>query len=63
LQNGRFDAPDRLFGSVREAWESVTSNASDVKELVPEFYLPGGAFLLNRHKLALGSRQNGCVLG
>lgn len=40
LQNGRFDAPDRLFCSVREAWEGVTSsNPADVKELIPEFFL------------------------
>ena len=40
LQAGRFDAPDRLFSSVREAWEGVTSsNPADVKELTPEFYL------------------------
>ena len=31
LQNGRFDAPDRLFGGVAEAWESVTANAADFK--------------------------------
>ena len=61
LQNGRFDAPDRLFGGLREAWESVTANAADFKELVPEFFLPGdGAFLVNRHRLALGTKQNGC---
>ena len=40
LQAGRFDAPDRLFCSVREAWEGVSgSNPADVKELIPEFYL------------------------
>lgn len=61
LQNGRFDSADRLFASVREAWESATSAPADVKELVAEFFLPGGAFLINRHKLALGSRQNGCA--
>ena len=60
LQNGRFDSPDRLFGSVREAWESVTGNAADFKELIPEFFLPSsGAYLVNRHKLALGTRQDG----
>jgi factor associated with neutral sphingomyelinase activation len=40
LQAGRFDSPDRLFCSVREAWEGVTSaNPADVKELTPEFFL------------------------
>lgn len=39
LQGGRFDAPDRLFCSVKEAWDSVTSSTADVKELIPEFFL------------------------
>ena len=59
LQNGRFDAPDRLFASIPEAWDSVFSNPADMKELIPEFFQPGGAFLVNRQKLALGTRQNG----
>ncbi len=29
---------------------------------MPEFFLPGdGAFLVNRHRLALGTKQNGCA--
>jgi len=39
LQGGRFDAPDRLFCSMREAWESATTGPADVKELIPEFFL------------------------
>jgi hypothetical protein len=39
LQGGRFDAPDRLFCSVKEAWDSVTASSADVKELIPEFFL------------------------
>ncbi len=31
LQNGRFDAPDRLFHSLRESWESVNNSTTDVK--------------------------------
>ena len=34
LQNGRFDAPDRLFADVAETWRSVMSNPADVKELI-----------------------------
>lgn len=26
----------------QESWESVNSSSTDVKELIPEFYLPGG---------------------
>ena len=40
LQNGRFDAPDRMFCSLPDSWASVTSNPADVKELIPEFFLP-----------------------
>ena len=39
LQGGRFDAPDRLFCSMREAWESATTGSADVNELIPEFFL------------------------
>ena len=38
LQGGKFDAPDRLFLSLRGAWASATSAPTDVKELVPQFF-------------------------
>uniref|UniRef100_A0A061R8P8 Beach domain-containing protein n=1 Tax=Tetraselmis sp. GSL018 TaxID=582737 RepID=A0A061R8P8_9CHLO len=64
LQNGRFDAPDRLFFDVAETWDSVAGkNHADVKELIPEFFLPDSSFLVNRHGLALGRRQNGRSVG
>jgi factor associated with neutral sphingomyelinase activation len=65
LQNGRFDAPDRLFCSISETWESVLTNPADVKELIPEFYMPveGSAFLVNSKRLALGTRQDGRPVG
>ena len=66
LQGGRCDAPDRLFCSVREAWEGVLASHADVKELIPEFYAPpeqGDAWLLNGAGLALGSRQSGQAVG
>ncbi|KAF8059207.1 lvsF [Scenedesmus sp. PABB004] len=59
LQAGRFDAPDRLFNSLADAWASATSSTTDVKELIPEFYMPGGDFLVNAAGLALGVRQSG----
>jgi len=62
LQGGRFDLPDRLFTSVKGAWDLSISNLSDVKELIPEFfYLPD--FLLNLNKLPLGLRQDGSTVG
>lgn len=65
LQNGRFDSPDRLFFSIAESWNSSSGRSNtDVKELIPEFFLPGpGDFLLNRKNLLLGRRQNGQLVG
>jgi factor associated with neutral sphingomyelinase activation len=39
LQAGRFDAPDRLFHALASSWDSATSSTTDVKELIPEFYM------------------------
>ncbi|EGG18026.1 BEACH domain-containing protein [Cavenderia fasciculata] len=65
LQNGRFDAPSRMFHSIQETWHSVTNSSSDVKELIPEFYEPDnqGGFLANDQRLDLGIRQDGKRLG
>ncbi len=38
LQAGKFDAADRCFTSVANAWRSVLTNVADVKELIPEFF-------------------------
>ena len=50
LQNGRFDAPDRMFCSIRESWDSVTRNPADVKELIPEFFLSSGRWAAASNK-------------
>jgi factor associated with neutral sphingomyelinase activation len=65
LQSGRFDAADRLFFDVSSTWEGVTStNAADVKELIPEFYFSEGSFLqLPDGNLDLGVRANGRRVG
>jgi factor associated with neutral sphingomyelinase activation len=69
LQGGRFDAPDRLFSSVAEAWDSVAHAPADVKELIPEFYAPPqqppgpSAWLRNGAGLPLGTRQRGAPVG
>jgi WD40 repeat protein len=59
MQGGHFDHPDRMFHSVREAWESASEKSNaDVKELTPEFfYLP--EFLVNCNQFDLGIKQNG----
>eukprot|EP00026_Physarum_polycephalum_P001800 Phypoly_transcript_01803.p1 GENE.Phypoly_transcript_01803~~Phypoly_transcript_01803.p1 ORF type:complete len:984 (+),score=105.94 Phypoly_transcript_01803:185-3136(+) len=64
LQNGRFDAPDRMFHSLEETCVSVLNNPTDVKELIPEFFQPEKSdFLLNTEGLDLGPKQNGVRLG
>ena len=64
LQNGKFDAPDRSFTGIEDAWNSVYNSPTDLKELIPEFYSPDSAdFLRNSRGLALGCRQNGRPVG
>lgn len=65
LQNGRFDHPDRMFNSLPETWCNVTTNPSDFKELIPNFYnLDGSAdFLTNSLRINFGVRQNGKPVG
>jgi factor associated with neutral sphingomyelinase activation len=64
LHGGRFDESDRLFYSMRESWTSVMHSTSDVKELIPEFFMPElhetsvSSFLCNAHGLELGVRQD-----
>jgi hypothetical protein len=59
LQNGKFDAPDRSFLSIAESWESCLNNPADLKELIPEFFIGHGDFLINHDDLDLGHRYNG----
>ncbi|KAF0685030.1 Aste57867_23059 [Aphanomyces stellatus] len=61
LQGGKMDHADRLFHSIDAAYKSCTSNPSDVRELIPEFfYLPD--FLTNSSTEPLGTKQNGDVV-
>ncbi len=59
LQNGKFDATDRMFHSMPETWESSLQNPTDLKELIPEFFCGNGDFLLNMDDLDLGRRHTG----
>ncbi|XP_066098694.1 WD repeat- and FYVE domain-containing protein 4 isoform X2 [Saccopteryx bilineata] len=63
LQGGSFDVADRMFHSVKSAWESASrENMSDVRELTPEFFcLP--EFLTNCNAVELGCMQDGTALG
>ncbi|XP_064125927.1 WD repeat- and FYVE domain-containing protein 4 isoform X4 [Loxodonta africana] len=62
-QGGSFDVADRMFHSMKNAWESASrENMSDVRELTPEFfYLP--EFLTNCNAVEFGCMQDGTVLG
>ena len=59
LQNGKFDAPDRMFYSMKDTWDSCLQNPTDLKELIPEFFCGAGDFLKNSEDLDLGRRQTG----
>ncbi|XP_051693511.2 WD repeat- and FYVE domain-containing protein 4 isoform X2 [Oryctolagus cuniculus] len=63
LQGGSFDVADRMFHSMKNAWESASrENMSDVRELTPEFfYLP--EFLTNCNAVEFGCMQDGTALG
>ncbi|CAI5739216.1 unnamed protein product [Peronospora farinosa] len=61
LQGGKFDAPDRLFHSIKVTWDGCMSNYTDVKELIPEFFdctVPASEWLQNNKHLDLGTMQN-----
>ncbi|CAI5740174.1 unnamed protein product [Peronospora destructor] len=60
LQNGKFDAPDRLFQSIPSTWSSCNTNHADLKELIPAFFddsLPAEEWLCNGKNLDLGTTQ------
>lgn len=59
LQNGRFDAPDRMFHSIADSWDSCINNPADLKELIPEFFVGNGDILVNMDDLDLGHRHRG----
>jgi len=55
LQEGRFDLANRLFYSVVDQWNSVSSEDNDFRELIPEFFsFP--QFLINENMFNLGIR-------
>ncbi|KAH4339013.1 hypothetical protein HBH98_211680 [Parastagonospora nodorum] len=59
IQGGTWDHPDRMFYSIKGAWDSVSAkNMADVRELTPEFFfLPD--FLTNVNDYDFGLRSDG----
>jgi len=56
LQSDRFDCPDRLFFDLGGCWKSCNTSTSDVKELIPEFFLCPDIFS-NTNEFPLGKTQ------
>jgi factor associated with neutral sphingomyelinase activation len=60
FQSGKFDNPNRLFKGINKEWKSCMTSTTDVKELIPEFFIVENTdFLENLLKLELGTRTNG----
>ena len=61
LQGKSFDNPNRLFLSVQTAFNNSTTQTTDVKEIIPEFfYLP--EMFLNINDLNMGVTDNGKLI-
>ena len=56
FQSGRFDNPNRMFKGINKEWKSCNVNPTNVKELIPEFFMDSTDFLENKMKLDLGLR-------
>eukprot|EP01113_Clastostelium_recurvatum_P032618 TRINITY_DN4216_c0_g1_i3.p1 TRINITY_DN4216_c0_g1~~TRINITY_DN4216_c0_g1_i3.p1 ORF type:complete len:2476 (+),score=625.81 TRINITY_DN4216_c0_g1_i3:3-7430(+) len=61
FQGGKFDHPDRMFGSIRKCWENCMTNQADVKELIPEFFYQP-EFLSNNNSVDFGFPSSGDVV-
>ena len=58
LQGDKFDDPNRLFTSINTSFKSCTSQKSDVREIIPEFfYLP--EMFINSNDLNMGIKDDG----
>ena len=56
LQGDGFDNPRRLFSSINNTFKNASTQTTDIRELIPEFfYLP--EMFLNLNKLNLGDEQ------
>ena len=60
LQNDAFGGPpDRIFHDINNTWQNQMKHLSDNKELIPEFYLGDGSFLINSYDADLGDNHLG----
>ncbi|UJR15136.1 hypothetical protein I4U23_002101 [Adineta vaga] len=59
LHEDKFDAPNRTFYSIPDAWQNCQRDSSDVKELIPElFSLPEILTNFNNYKFGQTSDEN-----
>lgn len=58
LHRGKYDVPDRIFCSIKKAWNNSQNNSSDTKELIPEFYYLPELFVNINHE-NFGTTQTG----
>ena len=56
IQGNNFDAADRLFINLEKTYKSVTSEKSDIREIIPEFFFLPEMFI-NINNLKLGKLQ------
>ena len=55
IQNDEFGGPpDRIFHNLNLTWQNCCKVISDNKELIPEFYIGDGLFLVNQSNAELG---------
>ena len=58
LQGNKFDDPNRLFFSVKQSFYNSTTQKTDVRELIPEFfYFP--EIFINVNELNMGIKDDG----
>ncbi|KAG5478587.1 hypothetical protein LSCM4_04820 [Leishmania orientalis] len=59
LQGGTLDVPERMMESISQLWRSVTTNSSNFRELIPQFFNDDFAALCGPPLLPLGFRADG----
>ena len=57
IQGEKFDLPERLFININKTFKSVTSEKSDLREIIPEFFTLPELFI-NLNDLNLGKLKN-----
>ncbi|CAJ1025368.1 Beige/BEACH domain containing protein, putative [Leishmania lindenbergi] len=59
LQGGTLDVPERIMESIPQLWRSVTTNSSNFRELIPQFFNEDFAALHGPPLLPLGLHTDG----